>query len=97
MVRLMNIVAEAIYIDQFDPKRGTQYIESDVQKGKEIAEPHLRAFRMSKQEILHSWVRLVRQVVYQYFVNMGKPIDENKLFQQEIPRNPVGRNVEKLH
>ena len=93
MVRLMNIVAEAIYIDQFDPKRGTQYIESDVQKGKEIAEPHLRAFRMSKQEILHSWVRLVRQVVYQYFVNMGKPIDENKLFQQEIPE-PCWKNVE---
>ena len=93
MVRLMNIVAEAIYIDRFDPKRGTQYIESDVQKGKEIAETHLRAFRMSKQEILHSWVRLVRQVVYQYFVNMGKPIDENRLFQQEIPE-PCWKNVE---
>ena len=93
MVRLMNIVAEAIYIDKFDPKRGTQYIESDVQKGKEIAEPHLRAFRMSKQEILHSWVRLVRQVVYQYFVNMGKPIDENRLFQQEIPE-PCWKNIE---
>ena len=93
MVRLMNIVADRIYIDQFDPKRGTQYIESDVRKGKEIAEPHLRAFRMSKQEILHSWVRIVRQVVYQYFVNMGKPIDENKLFQQEIPE-PCWKNVE---
>ena len=93
MVKLMNIVAEKIYIDKFDPKKGTQYIESDVRKGKEIAEPHLRAFRMSKQEILHSWIRLVRQVVYQYFVNMGKPIDESKLFQQEIPE-PCWKNVE---
>ena len=93
VVRLMNIVAEKIYIDQFDPKRGTRYIESDVRKGEKIAEPHLRAFRMSKQEILHSWVRLVRQVVYQYFVNMGKPTDENRLFQQEIPE-PCWKNVE---
>ena len=92
-VRLMNIVADAIYIDQFDPTRGTQYIESDVQKGKDIAEPHLRAFRMSKQEVLHSWVRLVRQIVYQYFVMTGKPIDENRLFQQEISE-ACWRNVE---
>ena len=35
-VRLMNIVADEIYINQFDPARGTQYIESDVQKGKDI-------------------------------------------------------------
>ena len=91
--RLMNIVADEIYIDQFDPARGTRYIESDVQKGKDIEEPHLRAFRMSKQEILHSWVRLVRQIVYQYFVTTGKPIDESKLFQQELP-DACWKNVE---
>ena len=84
-VRLMNIVAESLYIDQFDSVRGTRYIETDVQKGKDVAEPHLRAFRMSKQEVLHNWMRLVRQIVYQYFVTTGKPIDENRLFQQEIP------------
>ena len=92
-VRLMNIVADKIYIDQFDPARGTRRIESDVQKGRDIPEPHLRAFRMSKQEILHSWVRLVRQIVYQYFVTIGKPIDESKLFQQEIP-DACWKNVE---
>lgn len=92
-VRLMNIVADEIYVDQFDPARGTRYIESDVQKGKDIAEAHLRAFRMSKQEILHSWVRLVRQIVYQYFVTTGKPIDESKLFQRELP-DACWKNVE---
>ena len=84
-VRLMNIVADEIYVDQFDPAKASRYLERDVQKGKEIAEPHLRAVRMSKQEILNSWVRLVRQIVYQYFVMTGKPIDESRLFQQEIP------------
>ncbi len=92
-VRLMNIVADEIYIGQFDPTRGTGRIESDVQRGKDIAEPHLRAFRMSKEEITHNWLRLVRQIVYHYFVTTGKPIDENKLFQQQIPE-ACWKNVE---
>ena len=84
-VRLMNILADAIYIGQFDPTRGTRRIENDVQKGKDVAEPHLRAFRMSKEEIMYNIVRLIRQTVYHFFINTGKPIDEEKLFQQEIP------------
>ena len=92
-VRLMNVVADGIYVGQFDPTRGTHHIESDVQKGKDIAEPHLRAFRMSKEEIVHNWVRLLRQIVYRYFVTTGKAIDENKLFQLEIPE-ACWKNVE---
>ena len=92
-VRLMNIVADKIYIGQFDPARGTRRIEHDVRNAKSIAEPHLRSFRMSKEEIVHNWLRLVRQIVYHYFVMTGKPIDENRLLQQEIPED-CWRNVE---
>ena len=85
IVRLMNIIADQIYVGQFDPTRGVRRIENDVQKGQDVAEPHLRAFRMAKEEIIHNWLRLVRQIVYQYFITTGKPIDERKLFQYEIP------------
>ena len=85
IVRLMNIIADQIYVGQFDPTRGARRIENDVQKGQDVAEPHLRAFRMAKEEIIHNWLRLVRQIVYQYFITTGKPIDERKLFQYEIP------------
>ena len=81
----MNIIADKIYINRFDFTRGTNRIENDVQKGEIVAEPHLRSFRMSKQEILHSWLRLVRQIIYHYFVTTGKPVDETKMFQQEVP------------
>lgn len=94
-VRLMNIVAEKIYIGQFDSTRGTRRIENDVQKGKPVEEKHLRAFRMSKEEIIHNWVRLVRQIIYQYFITTGKPIDESKLFQQEVPE-ACWTNIEKF-
>ena len=85
VVRLMNIIADQIYIGQFDPTRGIRRIENDVQQGQDISEPRLRAFRMAKEEIIHNWLRLVRQIVYQYFITTGKPIDEGKLFQDEIP------------
>ncbi|MCY3784712.1 MAG: HNH endonuclease signature motif containing protein [Chloroflexi bacterium] len=86
IVRLMNMVADEIYLGQFDPNRGTRRIEIDVQKGSDIAEDHLRAFRMSKEEILHNWVRLSRSVVLQYFLNTGRPVtDDNRVFQREVP------------
>ena len=92
-VRLMNIIADKVYIGQFDSMRGTRRIENDVQKGKDVAESHLRAFRMSKEEIAHSWVRLIRQIVYNYFVTTGKPTDETRLFQYVIPEG-CWKNVE---
>jgi hypothetical protein len=85
IVRLMNIIADQIYIGQYDPVRGVRRIENDVQKGVDVAEPHLRAYRMAKEEITYNWLRLVRQIVYQYFVTNGKIVDDQKLFQYEIP------------
>lgn len=92
-VRLMNIVADKVYVGQFDHQRGTRRIENDVQRGKNIAEAHLRSFRMSKEEIVHNWVRLLRQIVHMYFITTGAPTDETKLFQQEVPE-ACWKNIE---
>ena len=86
IVQLMNIIAEKIYIGKFDHARGTRRIENDILKGKDIPESHLCAFRMSKEEVIYNWLRYVQQVVYQYFITTGQPIDEtSKLFQKPIP------------
>ena len=81
IVALMNIVAEEIFVDQFDPVLGTARLENKVQKGESIPEGHLRAFRMAKEEIMYSWLRYVPQVVTRNFVAMGLPYDEKRLFQ----------------
>lgn len=52
ILRLMNMIADAIYIDKFDPEIGTDKIESKLQKGETFKHDHLRAFRMSKEEIV---------------------------------------------
>lgn len=85
IVRLMNIIAEEIYIDRFDFVVGTSKLENRVSKGEEIDGAHLRAFRMAKEEILYAWLRYVRQIVQGYFNMLGTPIDEKKLFQYVFP------------
>ena len=95
IVRLMNIIAEKVYIGKFDHTRGTSRIESDLTKGKDVPEPHLRAFRMAREEVIYNWLRYVSQIVKNYFISTGRPIDENKLFQYPIP-DVCWNNIEKF-
>ena len=87
IVRLMNIIAEKIYVGKFDHVIGTRQIENKVQKGKDVPEAHLCSFRMAKEEIIHNWLRYAKQIVQNYFITIGQPIDEKKLFQYQIPEN----------
>lgn len=84
LVKLMNIIAEKIFVGNFDAARGTRRIENDIKRGKEVPEPHLRAFRMAKEEIIYNWLLIVKQIIHYYFITNGQVTDPNKLFQYEI-------------
>jgi hypothetical protein len=85
IVKLMNVVAEELYVGKFDPEIGTDKIESRLQKGESFPLDHLRAFRMGKEEVLYSWLRYVQQIAYSYFTTIGKPIQQERLFQYAFP------------
>jgi hypothetical protein len=85
VVRLMNLVAEVLLVNQFDMELGTARLENKVQKGDDISEPHLRAFRMCKEEVLYSWLSHLRQVVQMHFTMSGQPFDPNRSFQYKFP------------
>ena len=85
ILKLMNTIAEEIYIGRFDPDLGTDRIENKVQKGENIPEVHLRAFRMSKEEIIYNWLRFIHQITKNFFLMQGKPLQEDKLFQYRFP------------
>ena len=85
IIRLMNILAEELYIGKFDADIGTDKIESRLQKGDIFPHAHLVAFRMSKEEVIYNWLRYIQQVARNYFINMGKPIVDEKLFQYPFP------------
>ena len=81
----MNVLAEELYVGKFDPDIGTDKIESRLQKGEVFKHDHLRAFRMSKEELVYNWLRYIQQVARNYFINTGKSIQEDKLFQYPFP------------
>lgn len=83
---LMNIIAEEIYIGKFDPTIGTYNIENRIQKGEQIPEDHLRAHRLSREEIIYNWLRYIQQIVQNYFIMLGTPIKGEKLFQYKFPQ-----------
>jgi hypothetical protein len=85
IIKLMNLIADEVYIGKFDADVGTDKIESRLQKGDTFALEHLRAYRMSKEEVLYNWLRYIHQIAKFYFINTGKPIQEEKLFQYLFP------------
>jgi len=85
ILNLMNIIAEELFIGKFEPDIGTYRIENKIQKGEDIPEKHLIAYRMSKEEILYNWLRYIEQIIKNYFIMQGKPIQESKLFEYRFP------------
>ena len=95
ILRLMNLIADVIYVDKFDPEIGTDKIESKVQAGEVFDQDHLRAFRMSKEELVYNWLQYVAQIAQQYFIMQGKPDPKDRLFQYPFPPQ-VWQNIAKF-
>lgn len=89
IIKLMTIVQENI-LAGFDFQIGVYKIEDKIRKIKEgkiserIPDAHLKAYRLSKEEILFNWLKMVKQVIQMYFSNLGKIIDEDRLFQEKF-------------
>jgi len=91
----MNLIAHEIYTDKFDLEIGTDKIENSLQKGKDYPHDHLRAFRMSKEEIVYNWLSYVGQIARTYFIMLGKPDPQERLFQYPFPEQ-VWDNIAKF-
>lgn len=85
ILKLMNIIAEEIYVGKFDPAIGCHKIENRIQKGEKIPLDHLRAYRLSREEIIYTWLKYIQQIVKNYFIMLGNPINEDRLFQYKFP------------
>ena len=84
-VRLMNIVAEAVFVGHFDVDHGVWRIERRVLNGEPIPDGHLRAWRMSRPEVAYNWLSYVWRVVFQHFVVAGGKANRGALFQRAVP------------
>jgi len=84
IVKLLNILAEKIYINKFKPEIGVSRIEKKIidKKDTDITDEHLIAYRISKEEIMHNWLQYLKMVIKAYYTNMGKMVNETEIFQQ---------------
>ena len=69
ILELMNIIADEIFIKKFDTDIGTYRIENRIQNGENLPLDHVKAFRMSKEEILYNWLRYIEQIIKNFFIN----------------------------
>jgi len=85
IIRLMSLIAEKIYIGKYDDEIGTRRLENRVQNGDDIPEPHLRAFRMAREEVLYCWISYTGQIIEHHLTTIGKPCNKERLFQYVFP------------
>lgn len=85
IVKLLNIVADRIFIGQWDPAIGSSKLESKVQKDLDVPEGHLRAHRLAREEILQAWFELVLSVCQTVVVSTGQLWDNDRPFHRRLP------------
>lgn len=87
LIQVLNIIAEEIYINKFNPEVGVFRLEQRIvnNKDSDISDEHLVAYRMGKEEIMYNWLEYLKRVIENFFVNTGRMYDKGSEFQNEFP------------
>ncbi len=85
IVRLLNVIADRIYVGRYDPVIGSGKLEDKVRKNENVPDDHLRAHRMGREEIIYAWVELLLSVCQSGVVAHGRVWDRDKPFQRALP------------
>ena len=85
MTSLMNVFADTFLIGQWDFDTGGRRLESRIQKGEKFPAEHLRAWRISREEVAVNVMRWVRLVIENYNAVTGKQVERERLFLEEFP------------
>ena len=91
LVRLMSLYADIFCVGRWNPDVGGHSLEARLQKGQAIAEEHLRAWRVTREEILATIMKYVRLVIENYFVVTGQVIEKDRLMQHRFPKDVWAR------
>ena len=85
MTSLMNVFADTFFIGQWDFDIGGRQLENKIQKGEKFPAEHLRAWRISREEVAVNVIRWVRLVIENYNAVTGKQVERERLFLEEFP------------
>jgi len=87
LIRLLNIIADELFVGRFDLSVGTYRIERRIVQNEDadITDEHLRAFRLSREEILFNWLVFVEREIRHHFLTQRLGYTEDALFQVRFP------------
>ena len=95
MTTLMNVFADTFFVGKWDFDIGGRQLESKIQKGEKFPPEHLRAWRISREEVAVNVMRWVRLVIENYNAVTGKQVARERLFLEEFPELLWG-NIERF-
>ena len=95
MTTLMNIFADTFFVGKWDFDIGGRRLESRIQKGEKFPDVHLRAWRISREEVAVNVIRWVRLVIENYNAVMLKQVERERLFLEQFP-NLLWENIERF-
>jgi hypothetical protein len=82
MVRLMSLFADVFFVNQWDAELTGRRIEDRVLKGDPIPLPHLRAWRVAREEVLGNILEWVRLTIENYYAFNQEMVDKERLMQK---------------
>lgn len=85
MTSLMNIFADTFFVRQWDYDIGGRRLENKIQNGEKFPDEHLRAWRISREEVAVNVLRWVRLVIENHNAVNGKQVERERLFLEEFP------------
>ena len=86
LVRMMSLFADIFCVGKWDPDLGGRRLEARLRTGTEvIPEAHIRASRVTREEILFTILRHIRLVIDNYYAVIGEDIPKARFMQHPIP------------
>lgn len=95
MTSLMNVFADTFLVGRWDFDIGGRRLESRIQKGEKFPPEHLRAWRISRDEVAVNVMRWVRLVIENYNAMNMIQVERERLFLEEFTDTLWG-NIERF-
>ncbi|MDE2935575.1 MAG: HNH endonuclease signature motif containing protein [Chloroflexota bacterium] len=95
LIRLMNTFTDVFFVGKWDVDLGGRRLESRIQKGEAFPPEHLRAWRISRDEVAVNAIRWVRLVIENHYAVHGIHVERERLFLEEFP-DTLWENVERF-
>lgn len=85
LLRLMSLYADTIFVNQWNPDVGGRQLEYRLQQDEPLPEPHVRAWRLAREEVLGVCVEWIRLVIENFYAWTGTMVEKDKLLHQGFP------------